>query len=68
MQAVPSQLKEVSWPHGKLCKEVRDQGTDDVDVHNTGASLSLTPLGLSKTRMQQLSGLPSSMGGAFGMD
>ena len=25
MQAVPSQLEEVGWPHGKLCKEARDQ-------------------------------------------
>ena len=65
MQAVPSQLKEVvGWPHGKLCKEVRDQGTDDANAHNTGESLSLAPVGLSKTGMQQLSGLSSSMGWA----
>lgn len=67
MQAVQSQLKEVGWPHGKLCKEVRDQGTDVADVHNTGASLSLAPLGLSKTHMQQLSGLSLSMCWAFGI-
>ncbi len=36
MQALPSQLKEVDWPHDKLCKEVRDQGTDNANVHNTG--------------------------------
>ncbi len=65
MQAVPSQLKEVGWPHGKLCKEVRDQGTDDANVHNAKTRLSLAPLGLSKTGMQQLSGLSWSMGWAF---
>ena len=68
MQAVPSQLEVVGWPHGKLCKEARDQGTDDADVHNTGASLSLAPFGLSKTGMQQLSSLSSSMGWTFTMN